>query len=337
MFRSRYDYSRDDFLRWLESGVDYFYIKIFSMESSLINSWWGFGRILAWTPDNIANLEEFKEYFSVAINRLLEKNLKFQHVNYHGKPKKHDERALRYFSNYSFMLTQKGKNETIDIINLYNKELNHHARRRALIMAMSMVSDRNRAVEIFKNFYRIFSDRHIEILFRLAPKGFADPDINKVLQKTKLFDHLCFDKQSVESDEEIKNLLIKKIAQTPSLIEKLTFDINITYKNIENLPPVLRFNFIQRLFKCEIDTTRRGWGWTIGDGLQKRIQWKRKSTGYERLVVEQLTNEQIKKLLFPVALKKNKEVSDWMREYNLYLLCLSSDKKIDFHDYYKNN
>lgn len=305
-----------------------FYPTIFGSDSKYIKSIFNINLTFHAIPSNMRDTDEFRYHFGTAIVRLLENNISTKRIDYFKRQAVHNDEYPKLINRYSSNINADARSNIVDLIIRYNRNFSYSARKLLLAFAINNICiDDLRAVEIFNEFYRTLSQVQFEQLMDKISDGVNNKKVRNILSKTKLYEYLKFDEETVNNNFNKKIELTKVIAKTPTIIKRIPFDVKINIECIKHIPPATRFKFLKFAFRHETDNAR--YGWYYNQALKSRIDYYKKRVNEHRLIIDPIGLEEMKELLFPVCLRKNDELTKWLTEYKIYLECLKSDKRVD--------
>lgn len=123
------------------------------------------------------------------------------------------------------------------------------------------------------------------------------------------------------TDPEQRHKFVNTIAQTPSMISKVGIKLDITYQDLEKLPPARRFNFLQHLYEPRLGHMylRGGNPTYYGTIYISRLKKALTHDRYKWFNIEDLSVGKLKHLLFAVSIRKNAAIKLWLERYEEYL------------------
>lgn len=167
--------------------------------------------------------------------------------------------------------------------------------------------DEDLIIGIIKKFNGNINADGLNILLGKIPDGENNKKISDTLKKCKIY-QIIKQKESMSKDPQARINFFKLIGKMPSLIEKINFDIKMTVEDLNLLPPVARFNFIQYYFRYKVAS------------LEYPVsKYNTQNANNSRVKLDFIGYDQMKEILFPVSIRKNIQVSDWLNKYNVYL------------------
>jgi hypothetical protein len=114
--------------------------------------------------------------------------------------------------------------------------------------------------------------------------------------------------------------LIKILAKNPRYMNELPFDITITLNDLKELPPMMRFGFLEFLYSSIIPdiaykyrrkvTTPDELLWQLQKSNAVRQEWRSKG-----ISIEPISAEDVKSLLFSASFRQNDYVSQWFDNF----------------------
>lgn len=262
-------------------------------------------RLVCAAEKSTLNHPSFQQFLSVMLVKESKETLSNPPKNYWGSSMKISEEPISAISVCIPYIIPGAKSAIIDMLLQYHGNLHHYAKKRLLHICCNIVpKNDHRAVSIFKQFYRSVDRKCFEMLMNKIPGGTTHPEISTIVNKSKMFMHLKYENFDL-SDLDNRRMLLKDLANSPTLCKKLPFTMTITKQDIEHLPAKTRFDFIRYLFD---DKMRR-----------HRHRTFASSPPSNKIDVDFIPLEDMKELLFPVMLHYNQEVNKWLDRYERFL------------------
>lgn len=220
--------------------------------------------------------------------------------------------------------TDRQKTEIVNHIVASKNYFYTYAKKMNAQVAGEFAINSEQAVKVFETYHRLLTPETMKLLLGKIENGIENPDVKKIIDETNTLTHLKYNADEVQSNEDTKRELLKKIAYTGTIAKKLDFELDLTLDDIKTLPPVLRFEFMQFAFKSEIDFSMRIFPWSYyhkkyKNNLPGALLGCRKKAKLDNLKMPDITSEQMKEMFFSIALAKNEEVQNWLKKYEKYL------------------
>ena len=210
-----------------------------------------------------------------------------------------------------YLLNDLAKQDIVSCF-LANEDKFYNAGFNALIdLMVDLVPDTDSATAIllFRKYNGNVNANGCLNLLSKIPNGANNIEIAESIKKCKI--HMVLkEKETMCSDNESKKRVIKLLHNMPSLMDKINFEMILSMEDLKIMPPVARFNFIQFYFRYKVPSIEYPTKFGTSDA---KINYKPK------LNIEYITIEQMRELLFPVLLKKNVQVSEWLKYYEICL------------------
>lgn len=182
-------------------------------------------------------------------------------------------------------------------------------------------SDQQRLVQLVKEHATLLSPHTIKNIFNHLKDGENNPDIIKVINKSKKIRTALFTTEDLEDDDKRFDLL-RNIASTPTSLKYLRCPAEFSHEDIKKLAPVMRFKLLKTLHGPKL---RWGDKYYLNDSyyntptrIKSRVSNKEIKTGLNKIKIPDFTDEQLKELLFAVSLKKNMEVTTFLDKLDIY-------------------
>lgn len=170
--------------------------------------------------------------------------------------------------------------------------------------------DEDMVIGIIKRFNGNINADDLNTLLNKIPNGENNNKIIDTLKKCKIY-QILKQKEIIDEDPKTRINFFKFIGKMPSLIEKINFDIKMNIDDLHILPPVARFNFIQYYFRYKVAS------------LEYPVsRYNTQNANNSKVKLDFIGYDQMKELLFPVSIRKNIQVSDWLNKYSVYLKTL---------------
>jgi len=259
---------------------------------------------------------ELKHFISVALVEQLHQVFNSPPTNYWGTLMKLNSFYVDVIEKCTPYLLNGTKSAVVDLV-LSNYNLFNSSVKNRLIRSCCKLIPSNdaRGVLLFKRFYRSMDKKNFNELVKKIPGGIDNPEIKKIVKKSKFFTYLRYDKDYDLSDLGKRKRLIKDLAKSPTLCKKLPFTVSITKKDLEELPSVTRFEFIEYLYKYKMHYTKY-WTHMGYESLVGRIALAERE---RNVSADNISMEDMKSILFSLMIHKNVRVNKWLDEYKNYL------------------
>lgn len=280
---------------------------------------------LAYMQNNMPDCLKAKNItaaFAVAKNKLVVQQLKetiFDGIE-NLKPRKwgsHGKDIIRAINSLTPYLNQR---EVVRLINAAIKQNDlfyPYARKELATVLINLTNDSDEVVKIFETFYRAMDDATINSAMTKINGGMENVAVKAVLEKTGTLAHLKYDEGEIKANVDKKRELLKDIAYTITAAKKLGFELDVNLDDLKSLPPALRFKFLQNAYEPEIKFAR---GWTSYGYYKKyKLHNIRDAFKLSKLKMPVIGEDDMKELLFSVALTKNEEMGNWFKQYQRYL------------------
>lgn len=221
-------------------------------------------------------------------------------------------------------LSQEQKNIIIDCLIKDTDKFYPYARKRAAFIVAEFIEAKdNRAFSALIAFLRVIENDTLEILLSKIENGKENPDVQKILSKSKVLSYTKYDEAEVKNDVEVKRSLIKDIANTSSIAKKIPFEVNVDLEDIKSLPPATRFAFLQFAYAPEVKYARMAakshYYYSEYQKDTSKLAYYRSRAKLTKLKMPIIDKETVKELLFSVSLHKNEEMSSWYNDYSNYV------------------
>jgi hypothetical protein len=223
--------------------------------------------------------------------------------------------------------TADSKSKLADVLITKNRNFGQQTRIKLLkflVSNHSLLSDKDlRYITILKEFGRSIKPDVLELLLTKIEGGRDNAEVKAILNKSKVFNYLKYDQTKVETDRAERIKLLRDIAHTQTILKRLPFDLVIGLDEIKELPPATRLDFLKFAFYDEMCVFCRKyyswytWARTLA-GLNQKVADRKRRKHLDRLKIKPITPDEMKDLLFSVALQKNDEVSKWFECYTKY-------------------
>ena len=244
--------------------------------------------------------------------------------------------SLKAVSKY---LNQTEKNRIIDSL-LENNECFYSYSRKNLadvLIEFTEYKD-NRAFSILNIFLRTIETKTLDKILAKIDNGIENPDVKKILTKTKKFSHTKYNQIDVKTKPEVRRALIKEIANTTSIVKKLPFEVEVSLEDIKELPPAARLSFLQKAYKPEIYLaglmSRSSYYHSrYSSNIKNSMLEQRLAAKMDLLKMPKIEKKDLEDLLFSVALQKNEEMTKFVKEYSIYLEALEGTLKPKSYSY----
>lgn len=175
-------------------------------------------------------------------------------------------------------------------------------------------------VRFVRKFNRSMSMNMFKNIVDKVPDGMNDQHIKTILSSNKKLQIDKFSKDDLK-DAKKRKKLIRHIVKTPTSESNLDFNIKITLSDLQGVAPSMRFDFLRWYFNGPIDYIRsrryymRSYYFQKDNmsapNLKKRIRAK-------NIIIDDISPDDITKLLLSVGIKKNSIVSIWIEKYKIY-------------------
>ena len=309
-----------------------FYQGIFAPGSQHINSYERILELVQHTPEYIRVSGKFHRHLGIALVDLLKAKVTDKPEEHFGKKYYHNSAypsIIKYCSQY---IDEDAKDKIIDIAINYNKNFYSTAKKELACIVTGYVKYNDpRTLSILREFCRVITINDFDRLINKIQYGLENQGVKEILSKTKLFEYLKYDEETVNNSYNEKVKLVKAIAKTPTLIKRLPFILNIKLRHLKEIAPAMRFKFIQYAFKYEFQHTRNGR--LYGKSLEYCIAQVKRRLKENKLVIEEISVKDMKELLFSICLQKNDEFVKWINDYEAYLACKHSTIRVDVGKY----
>jgi len=313
---------RKNKLQALAKNPTQFYNEVFSSTSEYIESIGRLRELIQMAPIGIIKDPNFHFCFGCVLASVLESNICIKKKsNWSGGPERlHNAEYTKFITYCTPFIDHNAKSKIIDMAIKYNKNFYSYARKSlSKISTDFLTQDDSRSIDVLREFYRIIPTKDFDILMKKVPNGFDNTEAKKILSKTKLFEYLKYDEETINNSFNEKVKLTRAVAKTPTLIKRLPFILHIGKEHIKKISPATRFKFVQFAFKYEVMTAKRHGSWMHGQRLQYKIDAAKSKVKENKLVVDHIGVEEMKELLFAICLQKNVEFVEWIKNYEKYL------------------
>jgi hypothetical protein len=169
---------------------------------------------------------------------------------------------------------------------------------------------------VLNTFYKVMDKDTFFNVINKIPNGINNPDIQKVMSKTKRFNVCKYTKAEVKNDDKKRAELLKDIARAPSSAKNLSFIVSFTLKDLEELAPVMRLNFLEWYFKDRFRCTARNYN--RPERYRKNIDKILANTGLDKVKLPNIPENKLTTMLFAVGIKKNDQVTNFVERYKAY-------------------
>lgn len=312
-------------LRTLSQTPTLYYAVVFKDPASpFVLNLYRLNELIYYCDPSFLETDEFKKHFSKRACELWAmtstKDTRYGYARLHNKD------FANMLAHAQAYLTEEAKSELVNIFVTNCKNFNPSAKKIMAGLATTFVKQEDaKALEVLSAFLRNLTAEGVGTLLKKIPNGLENPDVEKILKKTKMLGYLTFNEQDFNNNPKERERMVKAIGKTPTLIKRLPFEMKLTLDDLNNIAPAMRFDFVQFAFKYEHKYIR--WGYT-GTNLISRVSWWKQKDKSDKLVMPMLTVEQMKELLFSVCLKKNTEFAAWMEFYSKYTVAIATPDKL---------
>jgi hypothetical protein len=231
------------------------------------------------------------------------------------------------FTSLFDLFDDAAKDSIFHLLLQHKQRFTQSCRKRVIEFLISgpMIKDKDpRLEQLFEVYHRSIKPDQFEALMARIDGGQNNPVVLKVLGKSKVFKYLKYTKHGVDSDPAERIKLIKDIATTTTVLKRLPFNIHVGLDDIKQLPPVMRFEFLQFAFFTEIEVYcmkhyRYAYSKPINIvELDKRIEYRKARRKVDKLTIDLIEPDAIKDLLFALCLNRNEVVSAWVERYTKF-------------------
>lgn len=181
----------------------------------------------------------------------------------------------------------------------------------------------NRAFSALIAFLRVMENDALETILSKIENGKENPDVQKILAKSKVLSYTKYNESEVKNNIEVKRALIKDIANTSTIAKKIPFEVSVDVEDIKALPPATRFSFLQFAYGPETRYARMvaksNYYYNEHQKDTTRLSKARDRAKLSKLKMPVIDKETLKEMLFSVSLQKNEEMSSWYNDYSNYL------------------
>jgi len=305
-----------------------FYQEVFSPTSEYIENAYRIRELLSLVPNEIKSSDLFRSYMGKAVAKVVENEISSKRKRWANTEYPHGNDYVRFIRYCNYFIDDEGRSKLLDLILAHNRNFYSGPRKNLGSIASTFLKDGDsRALEVLQQFYRVLPAQTFHTLIDKIPDGLENENVKTILSKTKLFDYLKYDEQTVNNSFDEKVELTRAVAQTPTLIKRLSFTLEIDASHIKKIPPATRFKFLQFAFKHEIQHSK--YGWYFGDTLKRRIQYYKNRAKEDKLIVKPMSLEEMKEILFSVCLHKSEEFRKWLTDYEIYLTSLVATQRVN--------
>lgn len=269
------------------------------------------------TVSQIKNVKKCSKDFSncTDINKLIESCVENQINRILAKKKPRyssfGNELPKLLKSYDSILPGGVKNRIVKKICDPMKDFYPYSRKAMLEVAYKWVNTENQALSIIKNHHGCLKEDMIYSLLGNITSGINHPDLKKIKDTSAIFSFIELNKL-INNKQENRERIIQIIAKIPSIMPKLDTGLTITLADLKKIPPVRRFNFLQHLYKPIFGSTSYK-----GTYRSHLTEFNLKCETV--LPVEKISKNNMKELLFSVAIRKNDETAVWWDRYEEYL------------------
>jgi hypothetical protein len=186
-----------------------------------------------------------------------------------------------------------------------------YSRKSILEIAYKWARTEGQSLSIIKNHHRCLTEEMIGSLLKNVTGGLNHPDLKKIKDTSSIFSIIELNKLIVD-EKKHREKIIQIIAKTPSIMSKLDAKLTITLADLKKIPPVRRFNFLQYLYRPIFGST------SYRGTYRYRLATIHLAKNKTILPIEKISKEDMKELLFSVAIRKNDEITTWWNRYEEY-------------------
>lgn len=270
--------------------------------------------------------EGFKHFISVALIEQLHRVFNNPPTNYWGTLMKLNGFYVDVIEKCSPYLLTGTKSAVVDLVLSNYNIFNSNVKNRLIRNCCRLIPSNDvRGVLLFKRFYRSMDKENFNELMKKVPGGVNNPEVEKIVKKSKFFSYLKYDENYDLSDLEKRKALIKDLAKSPTLCKKIPFEVTVTKKDLKELPSVTRLDFIEYLYKYKVHYSKY-WTYMGRNALMTRIELAEKDRNVK---VDILSMEDMKDVLFSLMIHKNNRVNRWLDGYKEYLERIGSLSRVE--------
>lgn len=308
--------------------------NVFGANSTFITSETGFYKILKTTPNSIKQRPFFAPMFSAALVDFIGTKIKTKEIISYGTVSYENPHNYRYTNLIYKSLAHLTADAKLQLVDLFlENHTNFTSLAKKELGALSNLftnSGDAQIPDVLRTFYRNLKPHDFEALVEKLPDKYDNPTVKDVLSKTKLFEYLKYNSESIK-DPKVKSELVKAIARTPTLTKRIGYRVEVTKENIKAIAPAMRFKFLQFAYKTEIFFS--GYGYLFGETLKSRVAHEKKRRKTDCLVMPAIPPEEIEEILFSVSLQKHADFLKWTKQYRRFYDALHSNQRIDYRKY----
>lgn len=231
--------------------------------------------------------------------------------------------------NYNYF-TAPFLDKCFEIINSnYNKFCYNNSKHIIPLLFKMSKFDQDKILLLLKNHKRVIRQEHIDEIFNHISEDKLNTNIKQTLTSLRFY---RVKKLNSSNDQKDKIKLLKEFCYSPCHIKELKNPLDVTFEDLKALPPVGRFKLLKYYFQPQFYSIylyeyskRNNWYNRYGLDIFKRDAKNIKElVEYCRNVVcknfkiEDISPEDLKPLLFTMAIYKNDKCTEWFDNYSKY-------------------
>lgn len=303
-------------IKKLSKNPDIFMKEVASCSDDFRGSCGAIRDLVRYAQTETLNYKPFKHFISISLVDTLKETFTNPPKTYWGGTMKLNADYVALIEECHPYLLSGTKSAVVDLV-LDNHDIFYSNIKNRLIRNCCRLipANDNRSIVLFQRFYRSLDKKTFKDLVNKVPGGIANPNISDIVKKSKFFGYLKYEKDFDLSDLDSRRALVKDLAKSATLCKKLPFSITITKEDLSHLPSVMRFNFLEYLFKHRIHYSKY-WTYMGDNALKDRIKLAERD---RKVDVEHISLEEIKQILFSLMIHKNEKVNRWIDSYLSYL------------------
>lgn len=221
---------------------------------------------------------------------------------------------------FSDVYTEDTKKNLVEYFIVNNKNMYSYIRKLWVSVILPWVEKESDALEIIKKCHKIISPSQMEALVNKLPDGENNPDIQKIIEKSKVLKYSMLSEQEINSNPELRKQFIKDVAKTISVAKKSKFDVKVTLDELKGLPSMTRFDFLSKALTYEIYYCRsKYWADRGSQYIYDAIRSRKKYLNYDKIQLPEITLDEMKELVFAATIKNHSKVSNFLEGYKKYL------------------
>ena len=184
--------------------------------------------------------------------------------------------------------------------------------------------DDDHARNLLKKNYRIMDAEAVEKVLDFVHEPDKDKAIQDILSKTPEYMLKRFSEMDLTKKENKKRFL-NWIAEKPSYMKKITFDVELKAEDLRLLPSMRRFGFIKELFSPLIHISKYDFKVPSSSSYYRRgsnpnafdvfLEQAKANPWMNKIKMEFVEEDELKNLVFAASLRKNDDVSKWFDDY----------------------